>query len=121
VSGLDLGAADLVLAADRQTRTDCAHLDPNCRPRLFTLNQAAALAVAIAQSLAPESDRTARLRWFVGEMDASRIVLSGRDGESDDIVDRHGPESHVGVFEEVAASGLAIVSAFERFIVSGSV
>ena len=116
-----LAGADLVLAADRQARTACANLDPGCRPRLFTLNQAAVLAAAIAPAPAPASDRTERLRWLTGEMDASRILLSGRDEELDDIVDRHGLEDHAAVFEEVSSSGLAVVSGFDWYIAPGSV
>ena len=103
--------ADLVLAADRTHRGACARLAPDCRPRLFTVRQAAGLASYVAACTAdgrlpdgapplPESPGE-RLRWLVGEMDAARGLLPARPEEADDIADRHGPAPHADVFAEV--------------------
>ena len=110
-----LGAADLILAADRENRSACAMLDPACRTRLFTLRQAAHLAGAVAAGPPPVSDPARRLLWLVGEWDAARVLLSGRDEQSDDIVDRHGPQEHADVFEELDSAVRAIVAAFDRY------
>lgn len=109
-----LGASDLVLAADRESRAECALLDPACRPRMFTLNQAAVIADSLRGPLegglpiegAPSMpiDPRERLTWLVGEMDAARMHLSARPGDSDDIADRHGPAPHSDVFVEVEAA-----------------
>jgi protein-tyrosine phosphatase len=115
-----LRAADLVLAIDRTHRAACARLDPSCRPRLFTLRQAAALARAVAEILAagelPEgapdlpAGPVERMRWLVGEMDAARGLLAGRDEASDDIEDRHGPAEHGATFRQVADAAAAMAT-----------
>jgi protein-tyrosine-phosphatase/glycopeptide antibiotics resistance protein len=46
----DLQSASIVLALDRSHRSACARLDPGCRPRLFTLRQAALLADGVRAS-----------------------------------------------------------------------
>lgn len=114
LAGVLLESADLVLALDRRARGACAVLDPACRPRLFTLNQAAALAALVSSSLrsgatpdgAPRLPAAGpdRLRWLVGELDAARGLLAGRDAADDDIPDRHGPEPHDEVFAEAQAA-----------------
>jgi protein-tyrosine phosphatase len=103
--------ADLVLAADRTHRAACARLAPACRPRLFTMRQAAALADVVAghvrQGELPEGapplpgDAADRLRWLVSEMDAARGAIAGRDEASDDIEDRHGPADHTPTLVQV--------------------
>jgi protein-tyrosine phosphatase len=117
LSAVDLADADLVLTADRSQRAAAARLDPSCRPRLFTLRQAAGLATAVAQPLAvgavpegapplPESPGD-RLRWFVAELDAARGSRAGRDEQDDDIEDRHGPGDHaatVAAVDDASAS-----------------
>jgi protein-tyrosine phosphatase len=95
-----LAQADLVLAADRGHRGACARMLPACRPHLFTIRQAAALAQAVAGGLEvgrlPEGappipdDLDARLRWLVDEMDAARGLLAGADEGTEDIRDGHG-------------------------------
>ncbi len=114
-----LGSSDLVLAADRESRAECALLDPACRPRMFTLNQAAVVADSLRGPLedglpiegAPSMpiDPRERLTWLVGEMDAARTHLSARPGDSDDIADRHGPAPHSDVFVEVEGAVTRIV------------
>lgn len=116
-----LHGSGLVLAADRATASVCAILDPKCRSRLFTLNQAAVLASAVDQFPIPSVSATARLRWLVAEMDAARVVLSGRDEETDDITDRHGPERHEAAFIEVDAAASAVASKIDRWANSGPI
>lgn len=115
VTQADLLGADLVLAADRESRAACAILDPGCRPHLFTLRQAAVLADAAGMPAAALGDRGDRLRWLVAEWDAERMILSGRDEESDDIADHHGPAPHAGVFEEIDEACRSIVTGFARY------
>ena len=117
-----LKSADLVLAVDRENRAICAQMVPAIRSRLFTLRQAAFLATELLIRLtagaglegSPEvpSDRLSRLHWLVGEMDAARVLLAAREGQSDDIRDQHGPDPHVVVFEEVDEATQALISAF---------
>ena len=117
-----LTSADLVLAVDRENRAICAQMVPAIRSRLFTLRQAAFLATELLIRLtagaglegSPEvpSDRVSRLHWLVGEMDAARVLLAAREGQSDDIRDQHGPDPHVVVFEEVDEATRALISAF---------
>ena len=122
--------ADLVLAADRGHRAACARLVPACRPRLFTLRQAAGLAAVVDERLGrgelPEGapalpdDPTGRLRWLVGEMDAARGVLAGRDEAGDDIDDRHGPAEHLRTLQMVQEASDVIVAAMARCANSGA-
>lgn len=107
----DLERAGLVLAMERTHRAACARLLPSCRPRLFTLRQAADLATVVAQDLAlhgiPEgappmpTGSQERLRWFVAELDAARGALAGQPEGSEDIVDRHGPDPHEATIDDV--------------------
>lgn len=106
-----LEEADLVLAADRGNREACAIVDPACRPRLFTIKQAAFLADVAIQT----SDPAPTARWLVGEWDAERVQLAGREDDDDDIPDRHGPGPHDEVFEELSIAIGAIVAALDRF------
>ena len=48
-----LASAGLIVTADRYHRGECARMWPECRPRLFTLTQAAALAEIVAGSVRP--------------------------------------------------------------------
>lgn len=99
-----LATAGLVVTADRGHRGECARMWPECRPRLFTLNQAAALAGQVAATLAngelPEGAPTLprsegdRLRWLVGEMDAARGSMAGMPEGYEDIIDEHGSVDH---------------------------
>ena len=107
----DLDRAGLVLAMERTHRAACARLLPSCRPRLFTLRQAADLATVVAHALAlhgiPEgappmpAGSQERLRWFVAELDAIRGALAGQPEGSEDIVDRHGPDPHDATIDDV--------------------
>lgn len=119
----DLQSASIVLALDRSHRSACARLDPGCRPRLFTLRQAALLAERLQRVLA-EGGRPAgspplpaepaeRLHWLVAELDAARGALAGEPEEALDVVDRHGPEPHAEVVDEIteATSRLGAVVA----------
>jgi protein-tyrosine phosphatase len=95
-----LAGADLVVTAERYHRGACARTWPACRPYLFTLRQAAALAGPIADRLAagelPEGapalpdGQDERLRWLASEMDAARGSLAGMPDGFDDIADSHG-------------------------------
>lgn len=121
LTSADLAAADLVLAADRVSRSACASLGPGCRPRLFTLRQAAHLAEAVEAERPLNIEPEARLRWLVGEWDAARGLLAGREEAQDDIVDRHGAASHVEVFEELDSAVRSIVDAFGRSAAPGPI
>ncbi len=112
----DLLSADLILAVDRESRAACAILDPGCRPHLFTLRQAAFLASGAEGGSSGLTVPAERLRWLVGEWDAQRVLLAGRDEESDDIGDRHGPAPHAEVFEEIDEACEAIVAGFARYV-----
>ena len=114
-----LATAQLIVTADRGHRGVCARAWPECRPRLFTLTQAAALAEQIAERLAtgsvPEGapplpeGAFARLRWLVSEMDASRGSLAGMPEGYEDIIDNHVPADHAPTLSqtEKAATTLA--------------
>ena len=107
-------SADIVLTADRGHRAALARLAPACRPRLFTLRQAAGIAATLTDDLragqvpdqapALPPQPVERLRWLVGELDAARGVLAGWPEDDVDIVDRHGPDTHPEAFAEVAAA-----------------
>jgi hypothetical protein len=113
-----LAAADLILVADRTHRAYCARLLPACRPRLFTMRQAAGLALALesvlAQGALPEgapplpADKWARLAWFVAELDAGRGLSAPQD---DDIEDRHGEPDHHETFAQVDGAMAGVLSA----------
>jgi len=122
-----LRQADLVLALDRTHRAAAARLDPGCRPRMFTLRQAAEFAARIvdeaAQGRIPEgapplpADAKGRLRWLVAELDAARGTLDGRLEGWDDIPDDHGETTHgvtldhVGMTAHRLAAALATLAA----------
>ena len=112
----DLLSADLILAVDRESRAACAILDPGCRPHLFTLRQAAFLASNAEGESSALTDQADRLRWLVGEWDAQRALLAGRDEDADDIVDRHGPAPHAEVFDGIDEACEAIVAGFARYV-----
>ena len=86
-SGL-IGEADLILTADRTHRAALARMAPASRNRTYTMRQAAALAVVVADALATgglppgapplPDDPDSRLSWFLAELDAAR----GREPEA---------------------------------------
>jgi protein-tyrosine-phosphatase len=94
-----LRASDVILTLDRSQRATAARMLPGCRPRLFTLTQASLLSEHIGDRLrtgtmpadAPPfpAQRSERIRWLIGEMDAGRGVLSGLLDEALDITDMH--------------------------------
>lgn len=116
-----LQSASIVLALDRSHRSACARLDPGCRPRLFTLRQAALLADGVRASVAaggrpagspPLPDGPAeRLRWLVAELDAARADLAGVPADDLEIVDRHGPEPHAEVVDEITDATTRLAAA----------
>ncbi len=110
----DLVAADLILAVDRENRAACAILEPGCRPRMFTLRQAAALAELVGTTEGIVGEPADQLRWLVGEWDGERALLAGRDEELDDIEDRHGPGPHEEVFDEVDEASRAVATALQQ-------
>lgn len=110
-----LERADLVLAADRETASACAILNPGCRARLLTMNQAPILASYVDTGALAHSTGAARLRLLVREMDESRFVLAGREETADDIVDRHGFQTHDEVFYEIDAAVTSIAHALDRY------
>ncbi len=122
LTAADLARADLVLALDRTHRSVCARLLPACRPRLFTLRHAAALADVVVATLAAgqvppgspplPADRCARIGWLIAEFDAARGELAGAPDADADVVDRHGPDPHDAVFAEITDAVAALVDAF---------
>jgi protein-tyrosine phosphatase len=121
-----LAGADLVLVADRTHRSAAARLAPRCRPRLFTLTQAADLAEAVAAHLQrgelPEGAPSLptvpeeRLRWLVAEMDAARGVRAGLPDEADDIPDDHGQHPHEATLQQVRAAAARIAAAMNTVL-----
>jgi len=116
-----LATADLVVTADRGHRGVCARTWPECRPRLFTLTQAAALADQIAASLAtgvipqgappmPEGAGE-RLRWLVSEMDAARGSLAGIPDGYEDIVDNHVSADHALTLAQTEKAAVTLAEA----------
>lgn len=111
--------ANLILTADRSHRGECARMLPSCRPRLFTIVQAAALAEVVATALeagelpdgAPPLPHGAdqRLSWLVGELDAARGSMAGMPEGYEDIEDDHGAHDHAATLVQVreAAERLA--------------
>jgi protein-tyrosine phosphatase len=120
LSSESLEAAGLILTADREQRAACARLVPTCRPRLFTLRQAAHLSAALATSLAKgelpagapalPGVPAQRPAWFVAELDAARGTLAGRDDGDEDVEDRHGSANHRStiVAAEDASASIAL-------------
>jgi protein-tyrosine phosphatase len=94
-----LRASDVIVTLDRSQRAFAARMLPQCRARLFTLTQASMLAERVGIQMIggtlPEgappfpAQRSDRLRWFIGEMDAARGLLSGMSDEAFDIADMH--------------------------------
>jgi protein-tyrosine-phosphatase len=97
-------SAALIVTMDRSQRAAVARMAPGCRPRLFTLVQAALLAEHVGQGLEmgelPEgapalpSGAPDRIPWFVAEMDAARGALAGMGDDTLEIVDMHGEAPH---------------------------
>lgn len=115
--------ADLILTADRDSRGIVARAVPTCRPKLFTVRQAAALSEYLAgvirggntiDGAPPIPDEPAqRLVWLVGELDACRGHLAGQPEQNADIADTHGPHSHSDTLESVKEAIVTLASAFE--------
>jgi protein-tyrosine phosphatase len=115
-----LRAADLVLALDRTHRAAAARMAPDCRPRMFTLRQAAELAAPIAlevsQGQIPDgapplpTDPQERLRWLVGELDAARGALAGRPDGWEDIPDDHGARDHGATLDDVTRTAASLAA-----------
>lgn len=114
--------ADLILAAERSQRGAVARMLPSCRPRLFTLRQAARLGISLTVPLMegqvpdgapplPDAD-VERLRWLVHELDAARGLLASSAEADADIPDRHGPGPHDDTFSQVAASVASLTASF---------
>ncbi len=113
--------ANLVIAAERHQRGNCARLWPQSRPYSFTLRQAAALATGVADRLrrhrlphgAPDlpNDPTARLHWLVSEMDAARGTLAGWPKDGDEIADGHSHPHHGSTVRLVRATADALAAA----------
>lgn len=116
-----LADADLVLALDRTHRAAAARLAPQCRPRTFTLRQAAALAEHVAATLdggqLPEgapplpSEPRERLTWLVAELDAARALLAGWPEGREDIPDDHGAPDHSATLDDVAVTAGRLAAA----------
>ena len=100
----DLLRAMLIITLDRTQRAEVARMLPACRPRLFTLVQAALLAEHVGRPLelgivptgagAVPDDPVERVGWLVAEMDAARSALAGMGEQALDIDDAHGPHDH---------------------------
>jgi len=104
---IEVGAVDsaaLIVTLDRSQRAVVARMLPACRPRLFTLMQAALLAEhvgrgiemgALPETAPPIPGHAAdRVSWLVAEMDAERGVLAGMGDEALDIADVHAAGPH---------------------------
>lgn len=113
----------LLLAADRLVCATILRQVPTCRPRLFTMREAAALAAAVTGSVAQGAGSTGRsvvidgvtrpsaahtraerLSWLVDEMDAARGRVPMPHGRRGRIVGRRTrvppldvPDVHTGV------------------------
>lgn len=113
--------ADLVIAAERHQRGNCARMWPDSRPYSFTLRQASALATGVADHLrhhklpadapALPNDPTARLHWLVNEMDAARGTLAGWPKDGDQIADGHAHPHHGSTVRLVRATADALAAA----------
>jgi protein-tyrosine phosphatase len=123
-----LAGADLVITADRSQRGACARLWPECRPRLFTFTQAAALATSVSETLTsgtipdgapplPVGQRD-RLGWLMSEMDAARGSLAGMPEGYEDIEDGHGTTDHQGALTAVEAAASALARALLNVVTS---
>ena len=106
--------SQLIVGLSRTHRAACARLDPACRPRLFTLLQAAALSNSVARLVAEETLPEGapnlppagfeRLVWLVTEMDAARGTLDEATALNDEIADEHGAWDHSATFEAVQSA-----------------
>jgi protein-tyrosine-phosphatase len=116
-----LRRADLVLALDRTHATAATQLAPGCRPRMFTLRQAAELASTIidaaTDSQFPEgtslfSDHPQeRLRWLVDQLDSARGTLAEQPEGWEDIPDDHGETTHGATLDEVSTTAHRLAAA----------
>ena len=132
--------ADLVLALERFHRAELARLAATTRPKTFTLRQAAALSGVVGAPLAGQElpagappmphDAVARLRWWVGELDAARALAprlpevtddaqeSPESWHPDDVPDPHvlGSQIHSPVVELAEQQVLVIASAITQVL-----
>lgn len=136
--------ADLILALDRSHRAELARVDPAARPRTFTLRQAARLSEEVNGYMAARQmpsgtppvppDRVARLRWWVGELDAARGMTPQppRDPKArredpmawhaDDVPDPHvlGYQIHGAAIELAEAAILMLSSGVSQVVAFGT-
>ena len=132
--------ADLVLALERLHRAELARLAATTRPKTFTLRQTAALSRVVGASLAGQElpagappmpgDAVARLRWWVGELDAARGLAprpsqvtdaASEDPASwhpDDVLDPHvlGSQIHGPVLDLAEEQVLEIARAISQLL-----
>ena len=116
-----LAQADLVLALDRTHLAAAARLAPECRPRMFTLRQAAAIAEHVAAALewggrpdgAPPLTASAmdHQTWLVAELDAGRGTVNGWPEGREDIPDDHGAPAHGASLDDVVATAGELAAA----------
>ena len=137
VTAESLHPADLILALDREHRSALARISPRSRSKTFTLRQAALLATQVhttisagqlpqgAPPLPDTSETSARLRWLVEEMDATRGMGSKlAEGDSAepwhplDIPDPHviGYQIHAAVIELIRTETREISSAIQAVL-----
>jgi len=120
----DLSAAAIVLALDRTQSAFAARLLPQCRPRLFTLVQAANLAERVVGELGagplppdvpPRSAHLGdQLSWLVIQMDASRWMLAGIPADELDLPDTHGAADHAQPLREVRETAIRLADSIAR-------
>jgi protein-tyrosine phosphatase len=116
-----LEQADLILTLDRTHLAAAARLAPACRPRMFTLRQAAAIAQQIAANLeraerpdglpALPPNREDHPSWLVAELDADRVAVDGWPEGREDIPDDHGTPAHGASLDQVAATAGELAAA----------
>jgi protein-tyrosine phosphatase len=108
-----LEQADLVLAATRRHRADCATLAPSVVPRLFTLREFARLAAASAPESAAIGTVEERARELVLAAAGHRGVVRAPSPADDDVRDPYGgPASgYLEPFESTVAACADIAAA----------
>lgn len=105
--------ADLVLAATRRHRAECATLVPAVVPRLFTLREFARLATAAAPEVAAVTSAETRAQRLVLAASGHRGAVRGQWPADDDVRDPYGgPASgYVEAFESTVKACVDIASA----------
>ena len=119
-----LSDAALIVVMERAQRAVVARMAPQCRPRLFTLTQAALLAEYVGRQVvdgalldgAPALPVMPgeRVLWLVSEMDATRGVLAGMGEEVLDIVDVHGDVDHRAALEQLRDTSITLAQWIAR-------